>query len=158
MLSHGGQTFASDPSAVGQGGSPTFGGIAVQKTVLPFPANFRWLILPFHACCLVIQMAQTTCPKTQGLLPSGSEGVNLTRQEEVSSGRGEKLSRANGMNAQSNALRSGARSIAPRLNSRTPPEEALAVNLIVNFIDSRPFSMKFAIKFSTKTSDLGFVR
>ena len=33
----------------------------------------------------------------------------------------------------------------------------LAVNLIVNFIDFRPFSMKFAIKFSTKTSDLGFV-
>ena len=64
---------------------------------------------------------------------------------------------AKGMNAQSNALRSGARSIAPRFNSRTPPEEALAVNLIVNFIDSRPFSIKFAIKFSTKTSDLGFV-
>ena len=31
----------------------------------------------------------------------------------------------------------------------------LAVNLIVNFIDFRPFAMKFAIKFSTKTSDLG---
>ena len=33
----------------------------------------------------------------------------------------------------------------------------LAENLIVNFIDFRPFSMKFAIKFSKKTSDLGFV-
>jgi hypothetical protein len=33
----------------------------------------------------------------------------------------------------------------------------LAVNLIENFIDFRPFSMKLAIEFSTKTSDFGFV-
>ena len=36
---------------------------------------------------------------------------------------------AKGMNAQSNALRSGAGSIAPRFNRRTPPEEGMAVKL-----------------------------
>ena len=50
------------------------------------------------------------------------------------------------------------------LRNRTPrasPSNALlanlGVNLIVNFIDFRPFSMKFVIKVFDKDLDLGFV-
>jgi hypothetical protein len=40
--------FAAHATAIGQSGFAAFAGVAVQETVLPFAANFRWLILAFH--------------------------------------------------------------------------------------------------------------
>jgi len=42
------QAFAAHATAIGQGGLAALGGIAVQETVLAFPADFRRLILAFH--------------------------------------------------------------------------------------------------------------
>lgn len=42
------QPFAAHAAAIGQSGFAAFGGVAIQKTVLPFAAHFRWLILAFH--------------------------------------------------------------------------------------------------------------
>jgi hypothetical protein len=45
---YGRQAFAPNPAAVAQDGAPAAAGVAAQKSVLPFPANFRRLILSFH--------------------------------------------------------------------------------------------------------------
>jgi len=42
------EAFATVAAAVGQRGLAALGGIAVKKTVLTFPADFRRLILAFH--------------------------------------------------------------------------------------------------------------
>jgi len=38
--SNRGEAFASDPAAVGQRGAAALAPVAVEKTVLPFPADF----------------------------------------------------------------------------------------------------------------------
>jgi hypothetical protein len=43
-----GETFAALAAAVGQNGAAAFAGIAVEKPVLAFAADFRRLILAFH--------------------------------------------------------------------------------------------------------------
>jgi hypothetical protein len=42
------QAFASHAAAIGQRGFAALARIAVKKSVLPFAADFRWLILAFH--------------------------------------------------------------------------------------------------------------
>jgi hypothetical protein len=42
------QAFASHAAAIGQRGLAALARIAVKKSVLPFAAHFRWLILAFH--------------------------------------------------------------------------------------------------------------
>jgi hypothetical protein len=42
------QAFAAHAAAVGQRGLAALAGIAVEKSVLPFAADFRRLILAFH--------------------------------------------------------------------------------------------------------------
>jgi hypothetical protein len=42
------QAFAAVAAAVGERGLAAFARIAVEKSVLPFAADFRWLILAFH--------------------------------------------------------------------------------------------------------------
>jgi len=42
------QAFAAEAAAVGEDGLAALGGIAVEKSVLPFAADFRRLILAFH--------------------------------------------------------------------------------------------------------------
>ncbi len=42
------EPFATNPTAISQGGLATLGGIAVQKSVLTFTADLRRLILAFH--------------------------------------------------------------------------------------------------------------
>lgn len=42
------QALASHPAAVAENGLATLARIAVQKPVLAFPPDFRWLILSFH--------------------------------------------------------------------------------------------------------------
>jgi hypothetical protein len=42
------QAFASHAAAIGKRGFATLARIAVEKSVLPFAADFRWLILAFH--------------------------------------------------------------------------------------------------------------
>jgi hypothetical protein len=57
------QTLASDAAAIGQSGFAALGGVTIQKTVLPFAANFRWLILAFHVSslnCVAQQWAGST--------------------------------------------------------------------------------------------------
>jgi hypothetical protein len=43
------EAFAALPTAVPQNRAPAFAGIAAQKAVLSLAANFRRLILTFHA-------------------------------------------------------------------------------------------------------------
>jgi len=38
--SNRGEAFASDPAAVGQRGAAALARVAIEKTVLPFPADF----------------------------------------------------------------------------------------------------------------------
>jgi len=42
------QAFAAVAAAVGERGLAALARIAVEKSVLPFAADFRWLILAFH--------------------------------------------------------------------------------------------------------------
>jgi len=42
------ETLAASTAAIAQNGAATLFGLAIEKTVLPFAADFRWLILPFH--------------------------------------------------------------------------------------------------------------
>jgi hypothetical protein len=47
------QAFAAVAAAVGERGLAALARIAVEKSVLPFAADFRWLILAFHKLNLV---------------------------------------------------------------------------------------------------------
>ena len=47
------QTFASHATAIGKRGFAILARIAVEKSVLPFPTDFRWLILAFHKSSLI---------------------------------------------------------------------------------------------------------
>jgi hypothetical protein len=40
--------MASDAAAVAQSGLTALAGITIQKAMLAFAPNFRWLILAFH--------------------------------------------------------------------------------------------------------------
>jgi hypothetical protein len=42
------QAFAAHTAAIGQRGFAALARITVKKSVLPFAADFRWLILAFH--------------------------------------------------------------------------------------------------------------
>src|SRR5687767_789103 len=42
------EAFAADAPPVAQNGAAALLGFAIEKPVLPFAADFRWLILPFH--------------------------------------------------------------------------------------------------------------
>ena len=42
------EALAAHAAAIGQGGLAALGRVAIQKTMLPLAANFRWLILTFH--------------------------------------------------------------------------------------------------------------
>ena len=46
--SDGREAFAALAAAVAQRGAAGLGGFASEKSVLAFPAHFRWLILAFH--------------------------------------------------------------------------------------------------------------
>jgi hypothetical protein len=48
------QPFAAVPAAVAQDGAAAFAGITAQETVLPFAANFRWLVLSLHKIITVL--------------------------------------------------------------------------------------------------------
>jgi hypothetical protein len=48
---NGRQAFAALAAAVAQRGAAALGGFAGEKSVLPFAAHFRWLILAFHKLC-----------------------------------------------------------------------------------------------------------
>ena len=43
-----GETLASDSTTIPQNGSSALARIAAEESVLPFAADFRWLILSFH--------------------------------------------------------------------------------------------------------------
>ena len=53
------EAFAAHAPAVGQRGLAALGGIAVQKPVLAFPADFRRLILAFHKFKSMVTGAKT---------------------------------------------------------------------------------------------------
>ena len=42
------QAFAPGTAAIAEDGPPALFGVAAQETVLPFAADFRWLILSLH--------------------------------------------------------------------------------------------------------------
>ena len=54
-----GQAFAAFAAAVAQRGAAAPGGFAGEKPVLPFPADFRRLILAFHKILIIVSGAKT---------------------------------------------------------------------------------------------------
>src|SRR5688572_32625608 len=44
----GREALASGAATVAKDGAPALFGVAIEKPMLPFAADFRWLILPFH--------------------------------------------------------------------------------------------------------------
>ena len=79
-------TLIADAAAVGQGGAPALGRIAVQKAVLPFPANFRWLILPFHDIRQShFRWRRPSAQKPRRPSPRFTEGERLTPDKPLSS-------------------------------------------------------------------------
>jgi hypothetical protein len=48
MRLDGREALASGTATVAKDGAPALLGVAIQKPMLPFAADFRWLILPFH--------------------------------------------------------------------------------------------------------------
>ena len=49
----GREPLTADSAAIGQNGASTLGGVPAQEAVLPFPADFGRLILPFHSSFLI---------------------------------------------------------------------------------------------------------
>lgn len=69
---HGGQPLAADAAAIGEGGLAAFGGVAVQKTMLPLAADLGRLILTFHKI--------KTPPKAErGTLPAVPDVSSVSR-------------------------------------------------------------------------------
>jgi len=46
------ETLAASAAAIAQNGAPALARIAAEKAVLPFAADFRWLILSLHKVSL----------------------------------------------------------------------------------------------------------
>jgi hypothetical protein len=53
------EAFAAEAAAVAQDGLAALARIAVEKSVLPFAADFRWLILAFHKFKFAISAWET---------------------------------------------------------------------------------------------------
>jgi hypothetical protein len=75
------QTFAAHAAAVAQDCPAALGGIAGQKAVLPFAANFRRLVLAFHKSVTIRsdgQAAKAATPWNRSIIGAReniSEGV-----------------------------------------------------------------------------------
>jgi hypothetical protein len=67
--SDGRQALAPDPAAVPQRGSATAGGFARQKTMLPFAANLRRLILSFHSQPIRSAASMAPQPRSRATRP-----------------------------------------------------------------------------------------
>src|SRR5688500_1234957 len=69
------EALATGAAAIAQDGAPALLRVAIQKPMLPFAADFRWLILPFH----VVLSLKTRGKALNGSGEDGNEqgGVNL---------------------------------------------------------------------------------